>query len=97
MNDIRSFKLQNGDTIDLVMKIGIDYREFGLQILRDVDAVNIIEQDCREKSMSIVEKILVEWLKGRGKRPVTWNTFVECLRKSKLIELADDVQKQFET
>ena len=96
MTELRSFKLKNGLTVDFVTKIGILYKEFGAHILREKNEVDIIEHGCHFQAKCIVDGILGDWLKGKGKRPVTWGTFVECLEKSNLSLLAEEVRGQFE-
>ena len=33
---------------------------------------------------------------GKGRRPETWDTFVQCLESAELNAIADDVKEQFE-
>ena len=33
-----------------------------------------------------------QWLLGKGKRPVSYATLVECLKDAKLNELAEDIE-----
>ena len=42
---------------------------------------------------AITQEILKEWLNGRGKKPVTWNTLIWALNKAKLHTLAGDVRR----
>lgn len=95
MTELRSFKLRNGQTIDFVSKIGTLYKQFGAHILRDKNEVDIIEHGCHYQPKCIVDGILGDWLKGKGRRPVTWGTFAECLEKSNLSLLAEDIRGQF--
>ena len=36
-------------------------------------------------------EIMRGWRRGKGKKPVTWRTLIEVLRKIELNELADDI------
>ena len=49
--------------------------------------------DAIEENYKTVEKknreVLLQWLKGKGKNPVTWNTLIVVLREVKLHYLAD--------
>ena len=47
----------------------------------------------RENQRKIVQKILQEWLEGRGLEPVTWETLIKTLRDSDLSALADEVHQ----
>ena len=41
--------------------------------------------------MTIILRILQEWLEGRGLEPVSWETLVQTLRDSDLSPLANEV------
>ncbi len=45
----------------------------------------------REDSQAINMAILQEWLQGRGRQPVTWQTLVDVLSDCDLNTLAEDI------
>ena len=45
-----------------------------------------IEDKCRN--------IIDMWLKGKGKLPVIWRTFIDVLKEMKYLELADNIFKE---
>ena len=71
---------------DIVAEIQNDYEHFGIQLLKDSKGVRIkgIEQAKLGHPVAITLEILRQWLQGKGRTPVTWRTFVECLRESRL-------------
>ena len=71
---------------DIVAEIQNDYEHFGIQLLEDSNGVRIkgIEQAKLGHPVAITLEILRQWLQGKGRTPVTWRTFVECLRESRL-------------
>ena len=79
---------------DIVAEIQSDYKSFGIRLLEDSNGVRIkgIEISSRDDTVAITVEILREWLKGRGRTPVTWQTFVKCLRESDLNVLANDIE-----
>ena len=44
--------------------------------------------DCEQTTMEILE----EWIAGRGKQPVTWNTLIEVLHDIELSTLAREIE-----
>ena len=44
--------------------------------------------DCEQTTMEILE----EWIAGRGKQPVTWNTLTEVLHDIELSTLAKEIE-----
>ena len=79
--------------IDIAEKIGADYKHLGLLLLEDDDGnkVNNIEISKHWNPTDIADEILRQWRLGKGKEPVTWGTFVECLRATRLSVLADSI------
>ena len=71
---------------DIVAEIQNDYKHFGIQLLEDSKGVKIkgIETSKLGDPVRITVEILSRWLLGKGRTPVTWRTFVECLRESGL-------------
>ena len=81
-------------SVDVAEKIGTNYKHFGTQLLNDNDGskVNNIEMSKRPDPVGITAEILEQWLQGRGRMPVTWQTLIKCLRDIKMIVLADDIE-----
>ena len=79
--------------IDSAKKIATDYKLFGTQLLKDSDGskVRIIEMKHQDP-VDITVEILEQWLQGRGRMPITWQTLIKCLRDTELNVLADDME-----
>ena len=80
--------------LEVVEKIGTEYKKFGTFLLKDDIGVLVdaIERDFG-KTHRITGKILQEWLAGKGE-PVTWACLVKTLHRCKLNALADEIQQQ---
>lgn len=81
-------------SVDIAEKIGADYKHFGTLLLNDNDGskVNNIEMSKRGDPTEIAAEIFEQWLQGRGRMPVTWQTLIKCLRDMKRIVLADAIE-----
>ena len=79
--------------VDIPEKIATDYKRFGTQLLKDSDGskVRIIEMKHQDP-VDITVEILQQWLQGRGRMPIMWQTFVQCLRDTDLNVLANDME-----
>ena len=79
---------------DIVAEIQNDYEQFGTILLEDSNGVKIkgIAMSKLGDPVAITVEILREWLKGKGRTPVTWRTFVKCLRESGLNVPADYIE-----
>ena len=50
-----------------------------------------MERKNMKNSEEINVEILQEWVEGRGKQPVTWDTLVDVLCDTQLTELATEI------
>ncbi len=94
MTQLRSFKLRTGTTIDLVSNIAPDYRKVGQLLLEGSNEVDILEMSNHYQTKDIADRILGDWLNGKGKLPVTWGTLIDVLQESGLSILVYDVNGQ---
>ena len=78
--------------VRVLERIGRDYREFGIELLEDADGDKMDEiKENNSRAADMRMEIVRGWLRGKGKKPVTWRTLIEVLRKIELDELADDI------
>ena len=54
--------------------------------------VNSIAHKHKNDAEQINGEIIQQWIAGRGKRPVTWETLTEVLRDSELTTLAGEIE-----
>ena len=80
--------------INVPQEIGTKYHEFSILLLDDSTGgkVHNLEHKYREDAERINTEILQEWVAGRGKQPVTWETLIEVLRDVELCTLAGDIE-----
>ena len=80
--------------IDIAEKIGTNYEHFGTLLLNDNDGTKVknIEMSKHGDPVHITVEILKQWRQGKGRRPVTWRTLVDCLRGTGLNVLADQIE-----
>ena len=92
LDRLRVFSVGDNQSIDVATEIaGQDYIKFGQLILKDTSGnkVSSIEKNKHGNPEEIVVEILHQWLQGKGRQPVTWQTLVKCLQDSGLNALAD--------
>ena len=80
--------------INISREIGTKYITFGTLLLeeRTGERVSAIAQKHMNDSEQTSMEILKEWLAGRGKHPVTWNTLIEVLHDTELRTLAREIE-----
>ena len=79
--------------IDIAAEIPPDYGKFGTLLLEDKtgNEVESIRISKHNDPLLIKVEILRQWLQGKGKNPVKWQTLVTCLRATGLTVLADRI------
>ena len=81
--------------INISQEIGTKYITFGTLLLeeRTGERVSAIARDHKHmhNSEQTSMEILEEWIAGRGKQPVTWNTLIEVLHDIELSSLAREI------
>ena len=79
--------------INIPQQIGTNFLSFGTLLLEDKTGARIrsIVHECRDNPEQINMKILEEWIAGRGKHPVSWDTLIEVLQDIDLHTLASDI------
>ena len=80
--------------LDIPLKVGAKYFQFGVLLLNDEDGtlVEALEDEYNGKQERIVCKILAEWVRGRG-RALSWKTLSDTLRDCSLSSFAEEVKE----
>lgn len=68
------------------------YQEFGAQLVHDPTGswVTSMELEHRGNSLRINTEIIQKWLRGHGRRPISWKTLIEVLQD---IEMGGDTEE----
>ena len=92
LETLEDLKVKDGENINTLERIGTDYDRFGIKLLKDSygDAVAEIKDDQRT-AKRIKREIARQWLRGKGKQPVTWRTLVMVLAEMELTQLTKDI------
>ena len=97
LRHLKLHKVSHDDekSFDIAERIGLSYKKVGGELLEDSggNRVEIIWTNNFHKVVDTNVDILKEWLKGSGKRPVTWRTLIQVLEKYGEVELAQDIRK----
>ena len=93
LNNVTAFKKCDGETINILEKIGGDYEDFGTKLLSDGggNVMAEIKNDCRGKAMKIKREIFTRWIRSKGKKPISWETLAGVLKCMGLTVLAQEI------
>ena len=89
-----AFPTRHG-TVNIPQEIGVKYQDLGSQLLDDPTGVKVdsMEHKHGRDSLRINTAILKEWLRGQGRRPVSWRTLIEVLQDIELSTLAGVIEE----
>ena len=89
--------LEIGVSVRIMDRIGSDYHTLGTYLLNDKDGgmMRMIKRDYKFTE-EILDEIFHRWIKGQGqkdgKKMNTWESLVKCLKHSKFMALADEIE-----
>ena len=91
--DIMCFPLQDSK-VDLTKEMGTNYRQFGILLLEDQTGAHIsaLERELMKNAQDINYRVFQEWLEGKGRRPVSWETLISVLEDIGLNQLAKSIR-----
>ena len=80
MHELPSFQYREG-SVDITVRINTKYYTFGIKVLEDQDGsrMDAIEHRHQRDPIRINTDVMKEWLKGRGRRPMSWATLATVL------------------
>jgi len=80
--------------INIPQEVSTKYPQFGILLLEDANGTKVrnMEHKHRGDAEQINTEILQEWIRGKGRLPVSWATLTEVLRDVELSELASDIE-----
>ena len=93
IGDLYRFEQQSQDPINILMEVARECRKLGYMLGLDAAiVVNALEEKGSPEYKC--EKVIFEWLLGRGHRPPTWKRFIKAVWDTDLPELADSIEKE---
>ena len=92
--ELLKFTCTDGRVLNVPVEIETKYVKFSAFLLDDSTGsrVKIMAHKHHYDAERINTEIIQEWLTGRGKHPVNWQTLVEVLRDIELSTLADEIE-----
>ncbi len=92
LSQMRSFPMLDRNPTDLVEQIP-EYSGFAICILEDEgNQLQIIKKSFGPQIQDILNQVFIDWLNGKGKKPVSWKTLIQCLQSSGYKELVRNMK-----
>ena len=86
-----------GINIDLISKISCKYHKLGLWLLgeENVEKIESLEIQHHYNVERITTEIFKMWIRGTGRKPISWDTLIQVLQDADLHNLADELLDAF--
>ena len=86
------FPLRSSDeSLNIIKKIAKKVDDLGIFLL-DYETTISLKTQFNNDLERTTKEVLYQWIQGHGKKPVTWSTFIQVLRKMDFSVVADDIE-----
>ena len=82
------------DHVDIIEEIGDRYHKFGTFLLEDKrgSKMSALEKEKHENAEDINTAVLTRWIRGEGRKPISWATLASVLDECQLSTFADIIR-----
>ena len=81
----------NGKTVRVIDMVASKWEKVALRLHFSGHDISRIERD-HNKSVRACQTMFTEWLEGKGRKPVTWDTLIKALGEAELSQVARDLE-----
>ena len=81
----------SNESLNIIKKIAMEVDDLGIYLL-SYEMTDTIKTQFNNDLVKATKEVLHQWIQGKGKMPVTWNTFIQVLRKMELSVVADEIE-----
>ena len=94
MMELLEFKGRS-KVLKLPTEIGTATTKFGIHLLQDETGTRVssILESNQYRTEKANQQLLMEWVQGRGKTPISWKTLVSVLDSAELHVLAQEIRE----
>ena len=85
-------KSPNKEKIKIIDRLALHWIHLGVLLDSDEVTFNVADREHRGDPKACCQAIFQHWLKGYGRKPISWRTLIELLENLKQKLLADEIQ-----
>ena len=79
-------------TVRVIARVAPIWERFATRLHFEFHDIMRIEKDCHFQSLTSSQRMIMEWLNGKGRQPTTWATVIKALKECELSEVARDIE-----
>ena len=84
---------ENGSTVRIIDTVASKWDRIALRLHFSGHDISRIERDHEKSVVRACQAMFSEWLEGKGRQPITWNTLIEALKEAGFSQLASELEK----
>lgn len=81
-----------GKKLRVIEQIAAKWERVATRLYFESHDISRIKKDNPLQSVESCQTVLIEWLNGKGRKPVSWGTFVNALNEADLSELGKNLE-----
>jgi len=85
----------DGTIIRIIDRTSPNWNSLGLGLEFEGHVLQTINQNAFHQANRACQSLLQDWLEGKGKNPVTWETLIKALGKANFPQLVQELKKAF--
>ena len=86
----------NDKVVKVIEHVASSWDKLALRLHFSRHDIGRISRDTREQSVQATSVVFTEWLDGKGRKPVTWETLMSALKEGEYSTIASDLEVIFE-
>ena len=82
----------NGKIVKIIEHVAPRWRAVATRLHFEGHIIQRITKDHSSSCTDACRTVFIEWLDGRGRKPVTWETLIKVLKEAGFSEAASDLE-----
>ena len=80
-------------TVKIINMIAYKWDQFVTRLSFEGHDIKRIERNSNYQTDQACRNALIEWLEGKGRKPITWGTIIKALEEAQFSEVAKEVRE----
>ena len=82
----------NGKTVKVIEQAAAKWERVATRLYFESHDICRIKKDNPLQSFEACQTVFIEWLNGKGRKPISWETLIKALKEADLSKLAADLE-----
>ena len=83
----------NGKVVKIIETVAAKWEKVATRLYFGHDIIDRIKRDDHFQSEPCCHKMFCEWLSGKGRQPLNWQTLITALKEAGFSQLASDLRQ----